>query len=112
MTFRWWKVQGVCFYHDICDPELVEMSAEDHGRNCLERLEKIMVFFFPCFVMAAAIAQLMFGLFFSKKKVSCTRHLWIFYDPCGGRLAWPHVTSLYRSKKKIQLATTGKMRCR
>jgi len=62
--------------------------------------------------VAAAIAK-QFFVFFFQKKVSCTRHLWIsFYDSSGGRLVWPHVTSLYIAKKKLQLATTGKMCCR
>lgn len=64
---------------------MVEMSAEDHGRNCLERLEKIMVcgwFFFPCFVDAATIGKLMFGLFFLEKK------RWVAQDEFVDLLLW------------------------
>ena len=102
MTFRWWEVQGVFFSPDICDPELVQNVGQDHGRIAWNELEKIMVcgwVFLPWNGRGCSDCKAIF-LFFFQKKVSCTRHLWIsFYDSSGGRLVWPHVTSLYIAKK-------------
>lgn len=86
--------------------ELLGTFGEDHG---------LWLVFFSMFCGCCNDWKADVWPFFSrKKKVSCTRRICgsPFMIHVGEGWLWPHVTSLYRSKKQLQLATAGKMRCR
>lgn len=118
VTFRWWQVQGVCFPVTFVTQNwwkwCLRRPLEEH---CLERTGEDdglwLLFCFHVLWMLQRLQSWCLAFFFSKKKGELHKtNLWIsFYDPCGGRLALASCHESLPFKKKLQLATTGKMHC-
>ena len=101
VTQNWWKW---CLRRPL-EEHCLERTGEDDGLWLL--------FCFHVLWMLQRLQSWCLAFFFSKKKGELHKtNLWIsFYDPCGGRLALASCHESLPFKKKLQLATTGKMHC-